>query len=252
MKYVVNADDFGIDESVSAAILECFKRGFIDRTTMMVNMPYSSEAAQLAREEHIADKVGLHINLTSGVPLTNPIRNNPLICDSKGLFNAAFARSTKYRLYLDEQTVGQIKDEIRAQIEKYISFNFTLMHVDSHHHVHNDYPVFRALKALSREYDFSSVRIAKNLYNGGNPVNRVYKSLYNSSLKKICAHTGDYFGAFHDLKSYSGKLTKGSTEIMVHPMYMDGRLIDNTDECIFSMDEEYEYLKELGYEQANN
>ena len=36
---VINADDFGYSESVNKAISDCFEKGLINRTTIMVNMP---------------------------------------------------------------------------------------------------------------------------------------------------------------------------------------------------------------------
>ena len=78
MGIVRNADDFGKSTEINNAILTCFKDGLIDRTTIMVNMPGADEAAELAREEGFFDKVGLHLNLTEGEPLTDEIKQNPL------------------------------------------------------------------------------------------------------------------------------------------------------------------------------
>ena len=41
MSVIVNADDFGISEEVNNAIKLAFERGLIQRTTLMVNMPYA-------------------------------------------------------------------------------------------------------------------------------------------------------------------------------------------------------------------
>lgn len=50
---IINADDFGYNQSVNRAIDECFKKKLINRTTIMVNMPYAEEAAVLAKEKVI-------------------------------------------------------------------------------------------------------------------------------------------------------------------------------------------------------
>ena len=78
---IVNADDFGRDEESTRAILECFRRGYINQTTLMVNMPCAEKAVVLAREAGFADKIGLHLNLTQGMPLTESIKRFSEMCD---------------------------------------------------------------------------------------------------------------------------------------------------------------------------
>ena len=68
---VINADDFGYSESVNKAISDCFEKGLINRTTIMVNMPQAEAASELARTNGFFDKVGLHINLTEGKALSD-------------------------------------------------------------------------------------------------------------------------------------------------------------------------------------
>lgn len=233
MSIVINADDFGKSEEVNRAIAEAFEKGFINRTTLMVNMPYADEAVKLARQQGFANKVGVHLNLTEGKPLTDDMKENPLFCDKDGCFHAGFHMTTKHRLYMNRKASGQIYNELKAQLEKYQRYGLKLWHVDSHHHVHTDYPVFRVLKRLSAEYRFSSVRISRNLYFGGNYLIRFYKRQYNRAVQKLCMDTTDLFGSYQDLKTVlAGRpddMLKGnSLEIMVHPMYdVNGVLVDS-------------------------
>ena len=76
MNAIVNADDFGLNQSVNRAIAESFRNGLCLNTTLIVNMPYADEAVEIAYKEGFSDRVGLHLNLTEGVPLTEPIREN--------------------------------------------------------------------------------------------------------------------------------------------------------------------------------
>lgn len=240
MSMIINADDFGKSEEVNRAIAEAFEKGFIDRTTLMVNMPYADEAVKLANRQGFADKVGIHLNLTEGKPLTDDIKTNPLFCDKNGCFHAGFHMTTKYRLYMNRKTIDQVYNELKAQLEKYQGYGLKSWHVDSHHHVHTDYPVFRVLKRLSAEYRFSSIRISRNLYFGGNFLIRFYKGRYNQAIKKLCKETTDYFGSYQDLKTVLAEhphhMLKGDRlEIMVHPMYdVNGILVDSD----VSMEEE--------------
>ena len=99
----------------------------------MANMPGASAAYDLAKQNGFADKVGVHLNITEGMPLTEAIRSNPLVCAPDGSFNAAFYNNTKYRLYMDKLAIDQIRDELDAQISLFLDLGFSTLHIDSHH-----------------------------------------------------------------------------------------------------------------------
>ena len=246
MALFVNADDFGKNSEINRAICEAFGKGYITSTTLMANMPGAQEAYELAGQYGFRDRVGVHLNITEGMPLTAGIRNNPLICARDGSFNAAFYHNTKYRLYMDRQSIDQIKDELDAQISFFLKLGFTTLHIDSHHHVHTNYPVFRALKELSGKYSYSYIRLSRNLYRGGSPFNSIYKLLYNPGVRRLADSCSGYFGSYRDVMTYfsldpcspedrNKEATdamkrlcgKNDVEIMVHPMYgADGELMD--------------------------
>src|SRR5574344_1268555 len=92
-KIIINADDFGYSHSVNEAIVECFKRRYITQTTIMTNMPFYDEAITYAKENNLMDKIGLHINLDEGFPLTDDIKRNRKFCNSNGEYNGAFHKS---------------------------------------------------------------------------------------------------------------------------------------------------------------
>ncbi|MCR4923814.1 MAG: ChbG/HpnK family deacetylase [Lachnospiraceae bacterium] len=234
MPLIVNGDDFGKDEATTKAILEAFEKNYINSTTLMVNMPYAEEAVRLAKESNI-EAIGLHLNLTEGFPLSGDIKNNPLICSKDGSFNAAFYHNLKYRLYMDEQTIAQIEAEFRAQIDKFKDYGFKRLHIDSHHHVHTNYPVFQALKRLSGTYRLDYLRLSRNMYKGGNILNRIYKLSYNNKVKKLAGDSTDLFGSYTDILSFcafddkrlEALLRSKKVEVMVHPMYDEnGELVD--------------------------
>lgn len=254
MPLIVNADDFGKNDSVNRAICEAFEKGYISSTTLMANMPAAKEAYELACEHGFTDRVGVHLNITEGVPLSDRIKNNPLICGPDGSFSAAFYHNTKYRLYMDRQSIDMIRDELDAQIQRFLELGFRTLHIDSHHHVHTNYPVYRAIKELAGKYDFDYIRLSRNLYRGGSLFNGIYKHFYNHAVKKLAVHTSDLFGSYRDMMEYlhfdpfkttdrakipneemTALLRDDLLEVMVHPMYDgSGILVDTT----IPMDEE--------------
>lgn len=240
MALIVNADDFGLSPQVNRAIVQAFDEGLIGRTTLMVNMPAAKEAVELARERGFLDKVGLHLNLTSGRPLTDSISKDPVMCSGSGEFTADFARNIKTRLYLPKTTQLSVEKEIRAQLDMYRDLGCTLWHIDSHHHVHTDPSVWIILKKVMKDYPVTSVRLGRNMYRGGNPLMHLYKFILNSSVKKYCSTCPDYFGSAVDYEAFFGSKSADSNhydiEVMVHPVFDgEGKLCDATGNAMSEM-----------------
>lgn len=231
MALTVNADDFGASESVNNAICLAFRKGLIDRTTLMTNMPAAALAMKTAEEEGFIDKVGIHINLTSGMPLTEQILHDPVMCDPKSGFTADFARNIKTRFFLPKKTCENIERELRAQLDRFGELGGRLWHIDSHHYVHTDPSVWRILKKVMKDYPVVSVRLGRNMYTGGNPLMRIYKIFLNSYIRKFNKGNPVYFGSAVDYAEYMSErpelLKKGDIEVMVHPKFDgEGRLAD--------------------------
>ena len=226
MAIIVNADDFGLNRDVNNAIAEAFEKDLIDRTTLMVNMPGASEAMEIAADKGFAGRVGLHLNLTSGRPLTEAMASDPVMCNNAGEYTADFARNMRTRFFLPKQTRQNTEAEIRAQMDMYKKLGGTLWHVDSHHHVHTDPSIWRILKKVFKDYPVTSVRLSRNLYRGGNILMRIYKILLNASIRRRCSNFPRYFGSASDWRDFTengpGPVKKGDTEIMVHPVYDHG------------------------------
>lgn len=231
MALVINADDLGKDENINNAIMLAFDRGLIDRTTLMTNMPAAAEGMKTASDKGLADKVGIHINLTSGKPLTEDISKDPLMCGNNGEFNGNFARNMRTRFFFPKKTRRNVEKELRAQLDKYAELGGTLWHVDSHHHVHTDPSVWLVLRKVFADYPVTSVRLGRNMYKGGNPLMRIYKYMLNSSIRRFCKGNPKYFGSARDISSYTENVKefarKYDVEVMVHPVFDDaGNLCD--------------------------
>lgn len=230
VKVVINADDFGMSESVSEAIALGFQKKILSTTTLMVNMPYAMDAVKLAKEKGFIDRVGLHLNLTAGTPLTSPIRSLGRFCDGRGVFHAGFHLSTKTRLFLSKKESMALEEEIEAQIKRYLTFGLSLKHLDSHHHVHTDLSVWKEAEPLLQKYGFRTARISRNMFSEGkcSRLNGIYKNYFNKRVKKAGLVTTDYFGSFDDFKAEFDSLKDGAVaEIMLHPMFSeDGNHMD--------------------------
>lgn len=154
-RIIVNADDFGHSSVQNEAIATCFERKWISETTLIVNMSSCEEAVELARERGFADKVGLHLNFTEGYPLTDGIRRLRSFCAPDGSFvrNHPFV-GFPYR----REVRAAVKAEALAQLRRYKSFGFSLMHCDGHHHIQARWPMAELLFPLLKAEGFRTFR----------------------------------------------------------------------------------------------
>ncbi len=225
MKYIINADDFGRTETVNKAITEGFKNGFLNRTTIMVNMDNFNEAVELSKKFGFFNKVGLHINILSGTPLTDKIKIFPIFCDSYGNFNGAIFKKHFPRLFISKRAKNALYDEILAQISLYKKAGFTLMHADSHGHTHTFLSILGVFKKALKKEKFSSLRISANVH--GSFLRRVYKKFLNYIINKFnISNKYLYFDSLveilEDFKSINSK--DGVCEIMLHPNIFNGEI----------------------------
>lgn len=157
MKLIVNADDFGRSSSRNYAIDYCMRAKICTQASLMVNMPHTDEAAELARQNDYMERVCLHLNLTMGLPLTSAIQSTRL-CNRSGEFCAV--RPVTYTLmhHMNKKDICAIREECEAQICKFLQYGFSSKHIDSHNWIHLHLPVWTALKPLLEKYHYRSVR----------------------------------------------------------------------------------------------
>ncbi len=236
---VINADDFGISHEVNEAVVKGFCNGVVNRTTIMVNMPYSDEALELSEKYGFKHRVGLHVNLTQGKALTRECADSPL-CNENGEFIGNFHVSIRQRFFLSKEMRKAVYCEIDAQMKKYKCMGFTLMHADSHNYVHTYPSVAASYNKLLKKHGFKSVRISRNIPKGDfSLLFGVYKTLYNSFMKGFKINgkrirTNKYFGSVQDFEKWTsqGKACDfDDIEIMSHPKMKNARLFDDTLPC---------------------
>ena len=220
-EFVIHADDFGFDESVTACIDECFRRRWLSETSLMTNRPNCDAAVALARRHGYAHVVGLHVNLTQGMPLTEPIRGCRRFCREDGSFFRTFHTTAKQRCYLTPREHAAVKTELAAQIEKFCSYGDLMPSVDSHNHLHMDWLIYRILKPMLLARGFTRMRMFTDQHRL-----RLDRALYGRFFTwEVRRHfrTTDHFDGVNE------QLLKGPggvTEVMVHPLLKDGVLCD--------------------------
>jgi predicted glycoside hydrolase/deacetylase ChbG (UPF0249 family) len=237
LKLIINADDYGKDIPTTQAILDAFSKGLCSSITIIPTGEAYEEAIALAADNNIFERIGLHINLMEGKPLTEPIRLLENFCDKEGAFNSSFHKNRAVRLEgfsrVEKEAVAL---EIRAQIEKCRKSGLKLTHVDSHYHVHTRWEVWQVAKPLLREYGLTKVRISRNCGEKTSLTKLVYKYWYNKRLNRAGFKTVDYFGSAKDVAClFSEKpqiiSSEDVVEVMIHPLYKTAEELLDLDGC---------------------
>lgn len=229
---IINADDFGLSKDINDAIVYCFEQKLINQTTILMNGECCQEAFLLSDKYGFRDRVGLHINLVSGTPLTSEIKNTSL-CTS-GKFNGCLMKG-RNRFYINKTVCRAVESEIEAQITAYLDMGFCLKHVDSHRHSHTNLSVINTLLKVMKKYGFSSLRLTKNIpFVHRINLKSVYKVMLNKKIKRFNrkGRYSDiaYFGSLDDYEKSPVDVDK--VEIMAHPIIREKVIIDNVSGCL--------------------
>lgn len=214
---IINADDFGLSQSVNLAITEAFDKRLISSTTMLANGERFDTAAGLAKENGFGSRIGIHFNLTKGEPLTRDIKMCAAFCEN-GIFHH---RNNRLKPLNRAEKLAVYK-ELCAQVEKIRAAGFEIDHADSHHHIHTAVFVAPIVFDVCKQFGIDKIRLHRNI--GDIPFHKkAVKGIYNKTLRKKGFKTTDYFGGLADVCN----TVPENLEIMVHPDYdKDGSLID--------------------------
>ncbi len=123
------ADDFGQNAAISAGIAALAEAGRLSAVSCIVNTPHWAAAAPLLGRLQPAVDVGLHFNLTEGVPLSGALRRRwPRMPGLMRLMATAHLRLLPR---------AELREEFAAQRAAFIAaVGREPAHIDGHQHVH--------------------------------------------------------------------------------------------------------------------
>ena len=149
MKYlIINGDDLCLDRHTDKAILEAYHQGVLTSTSAFVNLPGALDNLIKLHDENPDIPIGLHFNMTLGKPISAASEIKNLVDD-----NGFFYPIDKILRRLPDMPAGEVKKELAAQAELFISSGVPLSHIDYHHHLAALYtPFFEAVREVAREY----------------------------------------------------------------------------------------------------
>ena len=151
---IINGDDLGMTPGINRAIKRLHEQGRINSASLMVNMPWSAEAIDFARQSPSL-RIGVHLNLSTGHPVMD-VQTVPSLVRSDGNFHEIspfLSRFVAGRIKMDE-----IRTELQAQIEMCLEAGLKPTHVDSHMHFHAFPTLAKVVVELAHQYEISLVR----------------------------------------------------------------------------------------------
>jgi predicted glycoside hydrolase/deacetylase ChbG (UPF0249 family) len=143
---------------VTRGIVESMTGGIVSSTSLMANMPGAVEAAAQALTHKLA--VGVHLNLTTGKPIS-PRSTVPSLVRPDGSFHthAEFKR----RLVSLKVSMAEMYREFSAQVEATRRMGIEPTHLDTHHHLHLWLPVTAVLLRVGRRYGVRGARTTRTM-----------------------------------------------------------------------------------------
>ena len=196
LRLILNADDFGYDPAVSRGIAEAMRQGVVSSTTMIVNSPWSEEAA--AQAEGLA--IGLHLNLVRFESVSQP----SVELTERGHHDLQF-----------------VVKEIRAQLERFRQLlGRGATHLDVHKHAHKDPTVLGALGIVAREHSLAVRSIDPQMR----------EALKESGVRTNDAFFGDageaaWWTPEQWVKTLDQLPREGVVELMCHPGYRPSQVV---------------------------
>lgn len=216
MRLIVNIDDFGLTEKVNESVVECFKFGIVQSTTIMMNQPATDYAIALIKQGLVSN-VGLHLTLTSGKPILDP-QLVPDLVDQNGFF-----LKQDNVISSDKISINQAYSEFQAQYDKAIKAGITLTHIDSHH-----------FAAVFPQYKKAFIKFANDI---GLPVRRIDNeepSKQGLNVSTTEAFSSSFFAEGATLEniqalilSFNSKFPYGTLELMSHTTLKGDKLLSS-------------------------
>ena len=155
---IINADDFGIELSVSKGIAHCVEKGLINSFSVLPFAdPLHDELLKSIIAQYPKVKVGSHLSLLGPSLQTSEVNETTALVENPNHYQDFM------KLYLTGRyPSGRIYREWKAQIlflAKYLGGPSRLAHLDSHQHIHMLPGIWQVAVALQREFGIPRLRI---------------------------------------------------------------------------------------------
>ena len=239
-RVIINADDFGVSSAVNRAVIKGWQEGVLTSASLMVTGAACDEAVDLARQNP-GLQVGLHLTLVQGKSVLQQ-GGFPALTDREGNFPNDSVLAGM-RMFFVKALHRQLRNEIEAQIEKFIATGLPLSHIDGHLNIHMHPTVFCILCPLLAKYDIRTFRLSRERLGSELRIDRnrllgkatdafIFGRLADRCRAELKIRRVDFASEVKGLLN-SGRITEeyllkaldslqpGTTEIYLHPAEAD-------------------------------
>ncbi|WEV37655.1 ChbG/HpnK family deacetylase [Lactobacillus sp. ESL0677] len=225
-KVIINADDFGMSEAFNYGAIKAYNEGIVSSTSIMINQEAVPHAVSLLKQAP-GLYVGLHVNLTTGSPVSDPAEIPNLVNP-----DGSFIGSAKFKTHEAIFSYKDVYTETEAQIQKFRQvFGFYPSHIEPHSAMDDN--SIGALIALANKYQLHYgevpyqghfVQSSSEKYWQVESVLRLdpdYMNLLNRGVG-VSDFISDRFGV---IKNHDNGLI---TEFHFHPGYVDQYVLQHS------------------------
>ncbi len=141
-KLIITADDCGLSEANNRYVLDLHERGYLTAASVLTNYPAHKNALALFRNCPALD-LGVHLNLTDGLPATQFAPPHAHLLRSDRRFRNKFSLYLR-GLFFNKDAIRWIRNELDLQMRRCLDFGIQPQHITTHHHFHS-LPILREI-----------------------------------------------------------------------------------------------------------
>ncbi len=224
---IVNADDFGLTEGVSRAILRAGTDGIVTSTSALANgAALGGPFANALRDSGLG--VGAHLALVGHQGTVLAPSEVPTLVDDDGRLASGW-RPFLTRCALGRVDLDDVRRELTAQVEALRASGLTLSHVDTHQNLHLWPGIARATIDVAQTHGIPAIRVTRS--DGRSPIAwavRHFAKRLESRARAAGMAFPDAFAGFDEaggldlprLRDALGRLARhggASAELVCHP-----------------------------------
>ncbi len=154
---IVNADDYGLTERISAGILRGHREGIVTSTSVLAIGPAWPKVARWL-EDHPDLGIGVHLAAVGEDPPLLSASEIPTLVDRGGHLHESY-KGLIGRMAVGRVDPADVRREFTAQLEAVLDLGVPIGHLDAHQHLHLWPPVGQVVLELACRFSIPAVRV---------------------------------------------------------------------------------------------
>jgi chitin disaccharide deacetylase len=237
---IINADDYGLTNSVSRGIRQGFRNGIITSTSVIALKGNFEKDIELLKAECPTIGIGVHLFVTSFRPLSRATKIPTLLKDGHSFF-----RLKELKEFEVSFSKEQLYSEWKSQIELIKKTGIKIDHIDSHHHVcYLNRTTVDVTADLCVEFNLPirTPSSPNDNYKIVDYAKKRFKELKIFYPEYLITEYTKECGDFAVLINAISKLKNGVTEIITHSGFADKKL-EEISSLVYSRESELDTLQ---------